>query len=559
MSPRSNDPIQIGQQLIQATLDLTKQLDITDILQQFVDQACELTDARFGALSVLDAWGETTMFLQHGFSEDEAAGVGAPPRGLGMIGAIPANDALIINDIATHPLFTGFPPGHRSMYNFLGVPIRMKDQVFGRLYLCDKPGGFDETDVRLLRILGNAAGVAVENARIYRESQNRERWIHASQIITNAMMEGAEEEEALALIADTVRNVSDADTALIVLPSVGYNWACEIADGFKANELLGTIFPPQGRAMSVLHEGAGMIVDSLARASTLRIPALKNFGSALYAPMMNRGVAAGVLILLRKPGRPEFESSDLPLAESLAAQATFALELASARHSEDMAALYDERDRIGRDLHDFAIQQLFATGMQIDTARDKLRAGEMNEADIIELLDSALVAVDESVRQIRSIVHDLREPDQDVGLVERVRRETSIVRTALGFAPSLIIEVDGTIISPDQDDQLATVSQRIDDDIADDVVAVIREGLANVARHAKATAVQITLTVTGTAPDGEVSVRVLDDGIGIPAKRERTSGLGNLRTRARRHNGTFSVTSAQTRSGTDLVWSVPLV
>lgn len=553
------DPIQIGQELIQATLDLTKQLEITDILQQFVDQACHLTDARFGALSVLDAWGETTMFLQHGFSDEEAEAVGEPPKGLGMIGSIPANDALIINDIATHPLFTGFPPGHRSMYNFLGVPVQMKDQVFGRLYLTDKPGGFTDLDVRLLRILGNAAGVAVENARIYRESQNRERWITASQTITTTMMEGAEEEEALALIADTVRKVSDADTALIVLPSVGYTWACEIADGYMADELLGTVFPPQGRAMSVLHEGAGMIVDSLARASMLRIPAFKNFGSALYAPMMNRGVAEGVLILLRKPGRLEFESSDLPLAESLAAQATFALELASARHTEDMATLYDERDRIGRDLHDFAIQQLFATGMQIDTARDKLRAGEMGERDIIDVLDSALVAVDESVRQIRSIVHDLREPDQDVGLVERVRRETSLVRTALSFAPSLIIEVDGTIISTDQDEQLIAVSDRVDADIADDVVAVIREGLANVARHAKATAVQILLHVSGTAPDGHICVRVLDDGIGIPAERGRTSGLGNLRTRARRHGGTFSVSTAHSGAGTELLWKVPLV
>lgn len=552
--PRGDD-----QQLIQAALDMTKQLDIHEVLQQFVDQACSLTGAAYGALSVLDAWGETVMFLHHGFEANEASEIGHPPVGKGMIGAIPQTDALIINDIASHPLFTGFPAGHRRMQNFLGVPVQMRGRAFGRLYLTDKPRGFDADDVKLLKILGNVAGVAVENARIYRESINRERWITASQTITSAMLEGAEEEEALTLIAETVREVSDADTALIVLPSVGYSWACEIADGYMANELVGLVFPPQGRTMTVLHEGSGMIVDSLARATTLRLPVLKNFGSALYAPLMNRQVAQGVLILLRLPGRMEFESSDLPLAESLASQAAFALELASARHAEDMAALLDERDRISRDLHDFAIQQLFATGMQLDTAREKVRSGSYDGPEMEQLLDSALAAVDESVRQIRSIVHDLREPDQEVGVVERLRRETSLARNALGFAPSLIVEIDGQAISSGDDNALVDASERIEADIADDIVAVAREGLANVARHAHATAVQITATIDGRPPHGTITVEVVDDGIGIPLTRGRNSGLGNLRTRARQHGGSFTVEPTPNGRGTRLCWTVPMV
>lgn len=557
MNATSNPPGN-EQLLIQAALDMTKQLEIREVLQQFVDQACALTGAAYGALSVLDAWGETIMFLHHGFEAHEADGIGHPPVGKGMIGAIPHTDALIINDISSHPLFTGFPAGHRHMENFLGVPVQMQGRTFGRLYLTDKPRGFDADDVKLLKTLGNVAGVAVENARIYRESINRERWVTASQTITSAMLEGAEEEEALTLIAETVREVASADTALIVLPSVGYTWACEIADGHMANELVGLVFPPQGRTMSVLHEGAGMIVDSLARANTMRLPVLKNFGPALYAPLMNRGVAQGVLILLRLPGRLEFEPSDLPLAESLASQAAFALELASARHAEDMAALFDERDRISRDLHDFAIQQLFATGMHLDTAREKVRAGLYSETEIEALLDGALAAVDESVRQIRSIVHDLREPDQEVGIVERIRRETSLARNALGFAPSLIVEIDGQVISSADDAALQEVSERIEPDIADDIVAVIREGLANVARHAHATAVRITAFINGRPPHGEITICVVDDGVGIPLKRGRTSGLGNLRTRARQHGGSFSVEPNPDRPGTQVRWSVPM-
>ena len=129
---------------------------------------------------------------------------------------------------------------------------------------------------------------------------------------TTALLEGTEEEEALALIAQTARQVADADTALIILPSVGDTWACEIAEGYAADELLGTVFPPEGRAMAVRREGAGMIVDSFVRAPVVRIPAMKKFGPALYAPLMSGKVAEGVLVLLRKPERLEFEPGDLP-------------------------------------------------------------------------------------------------------------------------------------------------------------------------------------------------------------------------------------------------------
>lgn len=167
--------------------------------------------------------------------------------------------------------------------------------------------------------------------------------------------------------------------------------------------------------MSVLHEGTGMIVDSMSRAQTMRVPELAAFGSALYAPLRSRGVSSGVLILLRQIGAPEFDASELSLAESLASQATLALELASARHAQDVAALLDERDRIGRDLHDFAIQQLFATGMALDAAKQKVAAGQADPASVEALIDSSLASIDEAVRQIRTIVHNLRERDKAVG------------------------------------------------------------------------------------------------------------------------------------------------
>lgn len=544
--------------LLRASLDLTSQLDLPDVLQDFVDSAADLTGAAYSALAVLDNAGETVVFVQHGVTEAARDSLGRPPRSIGVFAAIPNDGVLILDDISAHPDFGGWPEGHPPMQGFLGLPVRIDEQVFGRLYLADKPGGFTTEDAEVLTSLARAAAVAIANARVYAQSRNRERWIRVSQAITTILLEGTEEEEALQFIAQQVREVAEADTSVIVLPSVGDTWAGEIADGARAHELIGVEFPPNGRALTVLGEGVGIIVDSLARARPMRVPQLAGFGPAMYAPMMVRGVGLGVILLLREIGRPEFEPADLTMAESLAQQAALALELAAARHSDDVANLLGERQRIGRDLHDLAIQQLFATGMKLEGARQQLVAHERPE--LAAIMEEALSSVDDSVRQIRSIVQSLREADDAVVIVERLRREASIGRTALGFAPSLIITVDGQDLddSLEEDDLIDAIDSRVDSDIADDVVAIMREGLSNAARHARASSVQVRITVNGSGPSGWVSVEVEDDGLGIPREISRRSGVDNMAARARRHHGEFSLTSTEDRQGSLLVWKVPL-
>ncbi|MDD9206075.1 histidine kinase, partial [Georgenia sp. 10Sc9-8] len=229
-----------------------------------------------------------------------------------------------------------------------------------------------------------------------------------------------------------------------------------------------------------------------------------------------------------------------------------------ARHAEDVATLLDERARIGRDLHDLAIQQLFATGMQLENARAELAGrGQHGLATVIE---HGLTSVDDSVRQIRAIVHALREPDTAVVLVERLRREASLARVGLGFAPSLLISVDGTTAEDGVEDDTVVdaVINRVDPDVADDVVAVVREGLANAARHAHAQSVQVRVMVVGEPPTGRVAVEVEDDGGGLDPSRTRRSGTDNLAARARRHGGTFSLGRSERGPGTLLSWQVPL-
>lgn len=560
-SQKSPSDSPVRSDLLQAALGLAANLDLQQVLQEFVDQACALTGAKYAALSVLDNRGETSEFVQHGMTHAAAGLIGHPPIGRGIIGAIPSEGSVIVNDLQGSDLFTGFPANHPVMNSFFGVPVRMHEQVYGRLYLCDKEGGFSQSDAATIEGLAAVAAVAIENSKLYAESRNRERWIKVSQQLSTSLLQGTDEEEALAYIAKEIREVADADTALIVLPSVKDTWACEFADGYRAHQMVGVVFPPEGRAMTVLSEGAGMVVDSLQRAPVMRIPELAEFGPALYAPLLARDTGNGVLVLLRLPGRPEFDATDLALAESVAAQAALALELAGARHAKDMANLLDERARIARDLHDLAIQQLFATGMQLSSLRCDIARRQGEENYVVKALDAALASVDDSVGQIRQIVRNLREPDQSVGIIERLRREASLARTALGFAPSFVIEVDGHPLDSNDTDieKVGNLDYRIGPDIADDVVAVVREGLSNCARHAHATAVSVQVEVGGTGAESFIQVQVCDDGKGLDPKVTRRSGVDNLKARARRHKGTMTLTPAEGAKGLCLTWRCPLV
>ncbi|CAM2852806.1 GAF domain-containing sensor histidine kinase [Actinomyces slackii] len=585
-------------ELIQAALRMTGSLRVPEALRRLVESACQITGAAWGTIAVLNradaheaqaGIGATVSAGAPTASVDElAARAGGAGAGTGEEGVS------ISNDLSGISAFTGAiedeEPG-----SLLSAPLRVHGQVYGRLYLCDKPGGFTHEDVEAVLTLAQAAAVAVENARLYREARDREKWISVSQELTTLLLSGAAEDDALTLIARRVRRVARADTAALILPSVGDTWICEIADGEHAQELIGALFPPEGRARSTLDLQTGLLVESLARAwdqDDLQVPQLARFGSALYAPMIHRGRGVGVMLLLRAEGEAPFTDQDLEIAELVAGQATMAFELADAQHAEEMATLLDERARIGRDLHDLAIQQLFATGMQISAAQARLRQGEdIDHEAVCAVLASALEAVDDSVGQIRSIVRSLRDRDEDVSLVERLRREASLARTALGYAPSLLLSVDGRGLAQGEreleDELIAAVEAAVEDDIADDMVAVVREGLSNVARHARASSVTVDVKIEGVLPAGcadsvglvggqgpasgdsepftgtpVVEIVCRDDGVGVDPRVARRSGTANMAERARRHGGSFVIgpraRSDGERRGTCFTWRVPL-
>ncbi|MDR1394140.1 MAG: GAF domain-containing protein [Bifidobacteriaceae bacterium] len=554
-------PTKTEPELLAAVLALSRRLDLTQALAQLVQTAPELTGAEAAAVNVLDGRGVNERFYAHGASPELHHQLHEFRRALDLMARIPAHEPLILDDVPAN--LVGLPADAPALVNnFLAAPIRVRDTVFAHVYLVNKPGGFTAEDAETMSVLTTAVGVAVENAQLYQASQRRENWLTAGQVIATMLLSGADEDEALSVIATQARQVAGATTAALILPSIGGQLVVEIAEGRSADSLIGTRMPPDGRSNTVLTEGIGMIVDSMADAYTLRVAKLRDFGPALYAPMRTSGHGVGVMLLLRDRGAASFDQADLTTAESFAAQAALALVLAEARHTKDLAAMVSERSRIARDLHDLAIQQLFATGMRLESARRDATAG-VEPQGLVKTLTDALDSIDSTVREIRSIVSHLRNPGTDEPVTERLRHEASTARALLGFAPSLVMLLDGRALSAGQADQdAATTEELVPASLADDLVAVVREGLSNAGRHAGASSVTVTVGLDSpgalTGRPGQVTVRVEDDGVGLPAVPQRQSGLANLADRAAARGGVFESGPGPAGRGTRLEWIVPL-
>lgn len=563
------EPRRTEQEVLDAVLALAANLELPDVLQTLVETCSRLTGAPYAAINVTDKNDQSTTFVQVGIDERTAAQLEHPPGHHGVLSTIPAHGTLVLFDLMKDPAFKGFPPGHPPMHQFLGAAIRVGDSVYGHLYLAEKPGGFTEDDSRIVMALAAAASVAVENAQLYDLAARRERWLRAGQELTTLLLSGEkDEEEVLQEIVSTSRYISGADTAALILPGVRGRLFIEFAEGWSAQDIIGTEVPADGVAGTALASGWGTLLD-LSTAPGIRVPVMRRFGAALYAPMGTVEDPVGVLVLLRQIGAEPFDETDLATAETFAGQAAIAMILASARQSQAEAELAGERDRIARDLHDLAIQQLFATGMQLETVRRRAARG-VDATELVSIVEESLDNVDSTVRQIRAIVHALRDPDAATSVVERLRREASLARTGLSFAPSMVITLDGHVIGSEHTEGLpvdeSVIDDLVTDGLADDVVAVVREGLANAARHAHASSVQVTVDVTSTHPDvlpgvilpGEVVVTVTDDGVGLASVSGRRSGTGNLAARARQHGGTFEITPNPEGAGTVIRWQAPL-
>lgn len=532
--------------LLEAVLSVGRELDLRQVLRRITQEAAVLVDARYAALGVIAPDGKRLSdFLTAGVSEAEIAAIGHYPEGHGILGELIRNPRpLRLPKISEHPSSYGFPPHHPPMNTFLGVPIRVRDEVFGNLYLTEKRGGvqFDEEDESVLSTLAVAAGVAIDNARLYEESKRRQRWLQANAEITYALLSGSPREDALGLIAECAREIMVASLAVVAVPTRDHGTlTVELAIGDQAREHRGLVLPVRGTFMGAAFASGAPVVsanvaeDARATASPARFAGL---GPAVAVPIGSGAGIRGVVLLARPAGETVFSTKETELLLAFAGQAAVAMELADRRSDSEQIALLRDRDRIARDLHDLAIQRLFATGMTLQSA-----ARFIDRTEGSERVDSAIRDLDETIKIIRSTIFGLRNHEDSGGpgargLRGRVMHEVGEAAGLLGFAPAVRME--------------GLLDTRVPGAVADHVVAVLSEALSNVVRHARARRAEVSLRTDGNV----VALTVTDDGVGVPAG-VRRSGLRNLAERAEQLGGALTL-AVPPGGGTSLTWEVPL-
>ncbi|GAA3310411.1 two-component system sensor histidine kinase [Streptomyces cinereospinus] len=431
--------------LLEAVLSVGRELDLQQALRGIVQAAAVLVDAEYAALGVIGPDGRRLSdFLTVGISEEGIARIGHYPEGHGILGElIRKPETLRLEKISAHPASYGFPANHPPMNTFLGVPIRVRDQIFGNLYLTEKRGGaqFDEDDESVLATLAVAAGVAIDNARLYEESRLRERWLSASAEITHRLLSGCGRGEVLALIAERAMENTGAALAVVAVPveHTG-SLTVELAIGQEAEVHSGRVLPADdgliGRAFST-----GAPVTGPDVSGDERVPSgperVAGLGPAVAVPIGGKDGVRGVVLLVRPAGRTAFSGKETEPLQGFAAQAAVAMELAERRRDAEQIALLQDRDRIARDLHDLAIQRLFATGMTLQSAGRFIEHPQASER-----VARAVDDLDETIKIIRSTIFGLRSRDDAVGqgLRARVVRAVGEAAPVLGFAPRLRME-----------------------------------------------------------------------------------------------------------------------
>ncbi|MFI6586138.1 GAF domain-containing protein [Embleya sp. NPDC050493] len=449
-----------------------------------------------------------------------------------------------------HPDSFGFPANHPPMNTFMGVPIRIRDTVFGNLYLTDKRGGadFDEDDEAVLRTLAAAAGVAIDNARLYDDVRRRERRLAASSDLTRSLLSGEPPADVLRSFTATIREMADADLVTPAVPvpvpvhgsgSGDGDLVVEAAAGLLADRVRGLVLSGESTLMGkVFGSGETITKTDLAQdpGAVVAHTAGVDLGSAFLLPLGTPERIRGVLQVANRAERPPLSDAVVRMVTGFADHAALALEIAERRRDAELPTVLTDRDRIARDLHDLAIQRLFATGMTLQSATRFI-----DHPEALERVESAVDALDDTIKVIRSTIFSLKARDRDTGtgLRSRCLREVDAATETLGFAPTL--RVDGLLDT--------SVPQAI----AAHLIAVLREALANAARHAHANRVEVHVETD----DGHVRLRVRDDGVGPPASATRDSGLGNMRERAESLGGTCSFGPAPD-GGALVEWRVPL-
>jgi len=530
--------------LLEAVVAIGSGLELEAMLRRIVEAAVSLVDAKYGALGVIGEDRQLAQFIPVGISEEEILKIHHWPEGRGLLGLLVRDPhPLRLAEISSHAESSGFPDGHPVMRTFLGVPVRARDHVFGNLYLSEKRAGgeFTEDDETILVALGSAAGIAIENARLYEEARRQQRWVQASAEVTTDLLSGQAVAAVLTTLTRQALELSGADIVTLEVPDdEGQRLTVTNAEGDGADRVRGLVIPiADSLGKTVLATGQPLaVIDVASEQGTTQAvrTAMAHIGHVVMFPIGPAGHVRGVLVVGRRAGGPPFAPGATALVASFAAQAGVALELATRRAEAERLSVFEDRDRIARDLHDLVIQRLYATGMSLEGTMPLVTRPEVKDR-----VRNAVDAMDDTIKVIRASIFALQARGAAKGPTLRadIFALTDEMTQVLGFAPALRLGggLDARLASP----------------LAEHGLAVLREALSNVARHAHATKVDVTVE----ANEGYLTITVADNGGGITPGNRR-SGLANMTERARSLDGDLTISPGAT-GGTELTWRVPLV
>lgn len=509
--------------LLDAVVAIGSDLDLRGVLSRIVEASCRLTDAEYGVLGIVDESGQFTDLVPNEAVADQFDKIGKMPVGHGLLGLVPRERrAIRVDHVADHPVSTGqFPTSHPTIDRFLGAPVLVGDQAFGHLYLGNKRGGeeFTPTDQALVEALARAAGVMIDNARTFEQVEWRRRWLASTAEVGSDVSGTLRVQEALDELVVSLRELCGARLVAYVR---------------RDGELLEIRQVAGDRDAAEVAERLGPEIHDVDRTgSPTRVPAGPG-RATLVVPVRTRLAGSGVIIVEEAEETPSLRGIMLDLVAVTAVQVGLILDRDQALRDRAQLLVAKDRDRIARDLHDLVIQRLFATGMQLQGARD------LDPAVLRGRVDGAITDLDVAIKELRAAIFELGT-GSGRPLLEEVRALLAEYAALLGFQP--VLRVSGP------------VDRALVPEAGTHVLTTLREALSNVARHAEASSVSVELT----ASSAWFRVRVTDDGVGFePGAVTTGHGTGNLRSRATDLGGHVTVTTSP-GAGTVLEWVIPAV
>jgi signal transduction histidine kinase len=522
------------QDLLGATTSVVERLELEVVLRRLVEAGMSLVRARYGAMGVINAEGGMERFIHLGIDAPTVERIGPHPSGRGVLGAVIADrEPIRLAHLAEDPRSVGFPEHHPAMESFLGVPVRVGEQVYGNLYLAESENGaFSQDDEELIVALAATAGIAIENARLYDDARTREVW-NATIAHVMASMLDVSGENVLDVIAERVAALIDADLVSVAVPHGDGELALTTVHGSGADAQRDRVYAAAGtlsaralasrRAMSIEGQSGSTMLDWR--------PA--DVGPTMAIPLFAGDEPLGVLSISRPKGGAAFTDADVEMAFVFAAQASIALEVVRAREDRQRLQTAQDRARIARDLHDHVIQRLFAAGLS-------LRAiSATADAETSSDIEAQIDAINGSIQDIRTVIFALSSGERPGAKRVRDRLLDVVTEVAGTWSAQPLISFAGPL------DSLVST------ELTDDLVAVLRELLINVFKHAHAQSVEIEVAIA----DDKVTLVVEDDGQGIPDSAPR-SGLANVAERASLRGGYCRIAS-RAEGGTRIEWSAP--